>query len=69
MRIILPTRCEASTYDGHERKRCTRPGSVDRDGRTVCRVHVALERVIFVDGSKSIHWQAPTGELFASTRR
>lgn len=37
--------CRAETFDGIDRKRCTRPASFLRDGLAVCRQHGHLEHI------------------------
>jgi hypothetical protein len=43
-------RCGAETFDGIERRQCTRPASADRSGLPVCRQHARLERVTAWNG-------------------
>jgi hypothetical protein len=40
-----PVACRAETFDGIERRRCTRPASFSRDGIEVCRQHARLPRI------------------------
>jgi hypothetical protein len=35
-------RCKAGTFDGTERRQCTRPASAERDGIPVCRQHAKV---------------------------
>ena len=43
--MTAPARCEAETFDGSDRRRCTRPASAARDGHETCKQHARLARV------------------------
>jgi len=45
---ISRVKCGAETFDGTERRRCTRPASQVRDGLLVCKQHERVEIVYWV---------------------
>jgi hypothetical protein len=57
MGIPAEAKCGAETFDGTERRRCTRPASQVRDGLLVCKQHERLD---------SVRWAGRGGRLRAS---
>jgi predicted secreted protein len=57
-RVPTELKCGAETFDGWERRRCTRPASAVRDGLLVCHQHGELDFVLWAGerGARGREW-------------
>jgi hypothetical protein len=69
MEIPLEIRCGAETFDGTERRRCTRPASQIRDGLLVCKQHERLESVSWAGRGNRLRVSLPERSVPQLTAR
>jgi hypothetical protein len=69
MEIPVEIRCGAETFDGTERRRCTRPASQVRDGLLVCKQHERLEFVFWAGRGSRLRTSLPERSVPQITAR
>jgi hypothetical protein len=69
MEMPAEIKCGAETFDGTERKRCTRPASQVRDGLLVCRQHERLEFVSWAGRGNRLRASLPERSVPQLTAR